>query len=545
MYSWYMQDLANELLISTPRKILMLFPSLRYFLDKCSQTNVIMILLLHKVKEFLQSFHTLQAVALLFCLTITLDTRTSFDTRIFQGSQADTILTSQSNHFVIIVTSYNNQQWYLKNITSACSQEYDNCEIIFIDDCSADKTGELVEAFLENNPPTCKVTLIKNHTRRGAFQNIYRAISWCKPDDIIVSLDGDDWLADNQVLSHLNTVYSNKNVWMTHGQFLMYPGNTTCDWAQKMPHEIIKKNAYRSYKKIPTPLRTFYVWLFRTIKLEDLLHEGSFYPVTWDMAFMLPMMELSGGNHAFIDKILYIYNTGNPLNDYKTSRTLQYKLELKIRAKKRYTSIKKPSITQPRSNKMSLAVLITSDNNPAELELFIKSLQTFVHPLTNVYVVWNTESQKYAVKYQSLTHKFPAINFIQHCNKNFFLQLFCHLRKIDGYFLICQANIPFTQHVDLEECMQALENTQAAGCYFIPQATDYDFNYVDIDGHIKAWQFLYTPDTWKKSNPCAAILYKNTQVLDVLLNTQKNLNHVKNSLWPMKLPEQIGLFLES
>lgn len=523
----------------------MFFTYIRKNSSKKHTNDTILILLMRQREEFWRHVNLTGTLFLLFFLTMTFDTKTSFDRRIFYASQADTLVNSSSKHFVIIITSYNNQQWYLKNITSACNQDYVNFEIIFTDDCSADKTGDLVEAFLEDNPPACKVTLIKNHTRCGALQNIYRTISWCKSDDIIVSLDGDDWLADNQVLSHLNTVYTNKNVWMTHGQFSMYPGNTTCDWAQKMPLEVVKKNTYRSYKNIPTHLRTFYVWLFRSIPLKDLLHEGSFYPVTWDMAFMLPMMELSGGNHAFIDKILYVYNTGNPLNDFKTNRALQYELERKIRSHKPYQALKKPFIHQARNNKMPLTVLIISDNKPTELETFIQSLKEFVQPLTNIYVMWTADSQEALTQYQSLGHTLGDISFIEKGTSNFLLQLFYHLRANNGYLLICQACKPFTRSIDLAQCMQALENTQAAGFYFIPQATDYNFKYVDIDGHIKAWQFLYTPGAWKNNNPCAAILYKSMHALDVVLNLQRNYNSWKNCFSPLQSSENIGLFLES
>lgn len=474
---------------------------------------------------------------LLFFVVI-IQAHPSFDTHVFEASGTkDSCLPSK--HFVIVITSYNNQQWYLKNIMSACGQEYDNFEIIFTDDCSPDKTGDLVEEFLENNPPRCKITLIKNHTRCGAFQNIYRSISRCKPNDIVVSLDGDDWLANNQVLSHLNSVYANKNVWMTHGQFLMYPGNTVCDWAQKMPPTVVKNNAYRSYRNIPTHLRTFYVWLFRTIKLEDLLHEGSFYPVTWDMAFMLPMMELSGGNHAFIDKILYIYNTGNPLNDYKTNRALQRTLELKIRAKKSYESLKKPSIIRDNIASAPTMVLVTSHDNPAELEAFLQSLQKYVHPaVTNVYVVWRASSDECAVHYQVCSKLFSSINFIQH-DTNFYRQLLYYLRAHKGYILISNAHLPFTQPVDLNRCTAALENTQATGLYFIHPATHHDFTHIDVDGHIQAWQFLYTPDAWKKHNPFVAILYENRQAMNTLINNTINRAFDNNST------EQVGLFLES
>lgn len=479
-------------------------------------------------------------LTLFLCCATMLNASISFDQRIFPGSYLETNNT-QSKHFVIVITSYNNKQWYLNNITSACNQEYDNFEIIFTDDCSDDHTGNLVESFLEHNPPPCNVTLIKNHTRRGAFQNIYSSIARCKPEDIIVSLDGDDCLAHNHVLSKLNSVYANNNVWMTHGQFLMCPGNTVCDWAQKMPANVVKNNSYRSHPNIPTHLRTFYVWLFRKIKLEDLLHEGSFYPVTWDMAFMLPMIEMTGGKHAFIDEILYLYNTGNPINDFKTSRALQSSLELKVRAKKAYQPLKSAHKKHARSDTNIVTILITSEDNPIALELFIESVQKFVKPLTKMHIVWRATSPGLAEKYRSLALLYPENNFLEQGTTNFYQQLFYYLRTKKGSLLISNANLLFTQPIDLEECIRALQDTQAFGFYFIKHEKNYEFKQISFDDHIKAWQFLYTPEQWKQENPCVAALYQGNIALDMLLDYQQL--HQK-ALYPFAAREKIGLLKE-
>ena len=61
--------------------------------------------------------------------------------------------------------------------------------------------------------------------------------------------------------------------------------------------------------------------------------------MTWDLAFMFPMLEMSGNKSEYIDKILYVYNLGNPLNDHKVDNTYQRKLEIEIRNKTKYKNI--------------------------------------------------------------------------------------------------------------------------------------------------------------------------------------------------------------
>lgn len=502
------------------------------------------------IQCFFRHFAMPQSFLLFLCLTSTLHATRSFETRVFEGCQPHKMLDAQSKHFVIIITSYNNQQWYLKNITSACNQEYDNFEIIFTDDCSPDKTGDLVENFLENNPPACKITLIKNHTRSGALQNIYRTISWCKHDDIIVSLDGDDWLADNQVLSHLNNVYANKNVWMTHGQLQMYPGGDVCSWSQKMPADVVKNNSYRSHQNIPTHLRTFYVWLFRKIKIEDLLHEGAFFPVTWDMAFMIPMMELSGGNHAFISKVLYIYNETNPINDFKVNKPLQHALDLKVRSKKPYKAVKIPTPAR-RNNHTSkpIVLFVTSQDNPFDLETFIASVQEFVQPVDHICVAWSARSTKIESLYKEIIPSFPNVTFIRCTTPEEmhvrYVLLLRNLAQNHAYILTSGDTTPFTHTIDLKSCVQALENTQAYGFYFIAEPTPYEFQSIDINGQIKGWQFVHTPATWQQANPCAAILHKSSDAIHLLRLQNNTVADKKTPLLPRSMPEKVGLFLQA
>ncbi len=492
--------------------------------------------------------HLIRSLVLFFLLTSASTATASSDIRVFEGSREINLFDTTSKHFVIVITSYNNEQWYLQNITSACNQTYKNFEIIFTDDCSPDGTGSKVESYLENNPPPCKVTIIKNHVRCGALQNIYRSVARCEPHHIIVSLDGDDWFAHTEVLSTLNSVYADDNVWMTHGQLQMYPGNTICDWSKKMPADVVKNNSYRSHPNIPTHLRTFYAWLFRKIKLEDLLHEGSFYPVTWDMAFMIPMMEISGGKHAFIDKVLYIYNECNAISDFRVNKALQRALDLKIRAEKPYQPIKiSPLLFTKRTAPITPAadLFVASEDNPFDLQEFLTSVQEYVHGYRHMYVAWTARSEKIAALYRSLRPDFPTISFIQctspenlHVTYVLFLR---YLKKNNEYVLTCRDTIPFKHNIDLTAGVKAIEDTQAHGLYCIDALNTYDFKRVAINDQLKASPFVYTSEQWKSKNPCIAALCNSTVALNDVAHDHIN----TRCLLPQDMPERVGLFLEA
>lgn len=244
----------------------------------------------------------------------------------------------EEKSMVVVIPSYNNKDWYERNLGSALSQRYPNFRVIYIDDASTDGTGDLVEKYIRNLRAEDRVTLIRNQERQGALANIYRAVLTCSPEEIIVTLDGDDWLAHEFVLEKLSRVYADPGVWITYGQFIYHPCGSS-GWARQVPERVIQKNAIRSYDWVTTHLRTFYAGLFQQIQLKDLLYDNQFFSMAWDLAFMLPMMEMAGPHSRFIPDILYVYNVANQLNDHKVNLNLQMYYTSIIRAKKPYARL--------------------------------------------------------------------------------------------------------------------------------------------------------------------------------------------------------------
>jgi len=246
----------------------------------------------------------------------------------------------EEKKIVVVTTSFNNSEWYKKNLDSVFRQKYSNFCLIYVDDQSPDGTGNLVEQYITKNNLQEKATLIKNKNRHLALYNIYHAVHSCENDAIIVSLDGDDWLAHPNVFSKLNEVYSDPNVWITYGQFKLSSSGEK-GWCVNYPYEIVTDKQFREYGHIPSHLRTFYAGLFKKIRKIDLLHDGNFYAMSWDMAFMFPMMEMAHTHFKFIEDVLYVYNDSNPISDHMVSKELQRKLDLEIRDKPVYDSIEK------------------------------------------------------------------------------------------------------------------------------------------------------------------------------------------------------------
>lgn len=245
----------------------------------------------------------------------------------------------ENKHIVVVTPSYKNKTWYKYNIDSVIKQKYTNFDLIYIDDVSPDGTGDLVEKYIKENKFENHSLLIKNTERCGALANLYKAIHSCKDDDIIVTLDGDDWFATDYVLELINKVYNKFGVCLTYGNYRCYPHDrgSACGY---FPKEVIESNTFREYRWCASHLRTFYAGLFKKIKLEDLMYDNKFYPMAWDLAMMYPMLEMSGGKFMFIPDTLYIYNIDNPINDSKVNLELQDRLDKYIKHLPKYSQIK-------------------------------------------------------------------------------------------------------------------------------------------------------------------------------------------------------------
>lgn len=238
--------------------------------------------------------------------------------------------------FVVVIPSYKNEAWVERNLNSVFNQSKQNYRVIFIDDCSPDETFNRAKSMVEAQNQTERTTLIRNTQRLGALYNLYTAIHSCDDNEIIITVDGDDWFAHERVLDKLTEVYSNTNVWMTYGQYQSWPDNGA-GCSTQIPQHITEHNSFRQFRWCSSHLRTFYAWLFKRINKEDLLDRaGNFYSMAWDLGFMFPMLEISGHHAKFIPDVLYIYNVANPINDSKVNLQLQQSLEREIRAKRKY-----------------------------------------------------------------------------------------------------------------------------------------------------------------------------------------------------------------
>lgn len=91
----------------------------------------------------------------------------------------------------IIMPAYNCEKYISETIKSVINQTYERWELIVIDDCSTDRTCEIIQRINDK-----RIRFYKNNSNSGVSYTRNKAISLAK-GNLIAFLDSDDlWLSD-------------------------------------------------------------------------------------------------------------------------------------------------------------------------------------------------------------------------------------------------------------------------------------------------------------------------------------------------------------
>ncbi len=425
------------------------------------------------------------------------------------------------HEFVIIVPSYNNKGWYKKNLDSIFAQTYDNYRIIYIDDASTDGTARLVEEYVKAHNQEDKFTLIRNTKRLQPLANRYRAIHTCPNHAIIAELDGDDWFAHPRVLERLNAEYQNPEVWLTYGKNKQEPFSRFGIPVVQVPDEIIQKNQFREMLDCPAQLRSYYVWLFKQVKLKDLLYKDSYFPRATDWAVMFPMLEMAGTHSSFIGEELYIHNKFNPINMSKVNSVPKDDIWGVIRNRAKYTPLAGP-VFHTYTKKRADFILLCTKGEAA----LLKTLASIRKNCTNIGSVYVYEEKNCSDEFKNkMAHQVIFMRDATTRNHTFSQIFLKTLEKTNHNYLIFGSDgLEFTAPVDVSNCINLLNTTGAYGFYFHIGLDNKQFAPVDFNEDVYAWDFAHLNGLWGnilnfnmtlyRKNDCKLqFLYKNYQAL--------------------------------
>ena len=285
---------------------------------------------------------------------------------------------SEKINKIKIISPFRNASAFIENsIVSMLNQDYEDYEILVIDDASTDDSfSKLPSVTYETNEdgslkqkedgnyiikevhPLLKKTKCKNFMawrssqRLTALPNIYNAMTkWnIEPEDIVVICDTDDFLIGKNVLSYVNTMYNNglgginkivsdeeleqypENIRKTN-EVLMTYGSASWSNGQKCFSRPYTKEEFRHIKSAQykvSHLRTFKAKVFfEIIKQDPDLNcfkdeKGDWFQSGYDTAIWIPMLQICGYEHTFHNtKPIYFYNL-HQNNDHVVNQNLQW-----------------------------------------------------------------------------------------------------------------------------------------------------------------------------------------------------------------------------
>lgn len=202
--------------------------------------------------------------------------------------------------FTIVIVGHNNGATVEKTLSSVFSQAYENFRLVYIDDFSDDGSYDVARDAIYASEYLTQVTLVRNEDRLGTLANVYRAVQALPDEEIVVVLDGEDWLAHEWVLQKLNAYYDDPSLWISLAQGIDYPTYQlapACEF-----------NGGRQLQKVESHLRSFYAGLFKKVRESDFVYSGTFLPAAAELAYMMPMLEMAKDHFQFIPEVLSVNN---------------------------------------------------------------------------------------------------------------------------------------------------------------------------------------------------------------------------------------------
>jgi glycosyltransferase involved in cell wall biosynthesis len=328
-------------------------------------------------------------------------------------------------HFTILILSYNNEKYTDLCLNSALNQNYENFDVIFINCNSTDSTREICEKYTNKYD---NLTIIDEIDRIYQTENFLLGTLLSEKNTTIVSLDGDDWLINKNVLDLLNSVYFSTRCLLSYGSYIEFPyKNVRWAWKKRSLEELseIRKNKFSL-----SHLRTWNKELFLNIKKESLKMNDKYPKMAGDVSVLLYMVEMYPEKCIFINNVMYVYNKTNILSDININGKKQIETAEYFFKKNKYSKIKINSIL-----KLNDPLLYFINNLPISYFKF-SMIERYLNYKKSKFICYHSYKIFKNSPYENKVHNYFFLKGDIIDSKN--INLFFTNKKIDNYkYLKC------------------------------------------------------------------------------------------------------------
>ena len=137
----------------------------------------------------------------------------------------------------VLISTYNNESTILKAVQSILMQDYENFEILILNDCSTDNTGYLLENIKKKYE---KIFVFNNDKNIGLTASLNKLIDFSK-GDIILRQDADDFSTHNRISMQVNCLTSTKADLCFSRAKVINDSRIMPNWSFYLPYKLVMK----------------------------------------------------------------------------------------------------------------------------------------------------------------------------------------------------------------------------------------------------------------------------------------------------------------
>ena len=147
----------------------------------------------------------------------------------------------------VILSTYNDEQTIFQAINSIINQSHVNFELIVINDCSTDKTKEIIQSFDDG-----RLVYVENNRNLGRSRSRNKGIKMAKGKFIAI-MDGDDISAVNRLEVQVNYLINNPNIDLVASNVIYFYRDEVVGTSKLELHKSNIFNFYLRASEMPHP----------------------------------------------------------------------------------------------------------------------------------------------------------------------------------------------------------------------------------------------------------------------------------------------------
>lgn len=428
--------------------------------------------------------------------------KTNYETPVVSNQEYHSYAKSREKEFVFIVFSMDGESFSSQNLHSIFTQQYSKYRIVFFN--IGDDVTPLREAklYVEEQDERARVKFIQCNDLDDFAVRYAQALNNCRDEEVVVQMDGRDWLANTHILERLNEVYEDPDVWLTYGEYLEYP-----------TYKKGRTRQVRSTKQASIPwtlsrFKTFYAGLYKELHIES---EETVPPE--DSAFLLPMVEMAKWHVRFIPDVLYIRSATAHSETAIVGKEVSFCDDFR-----------------------RADCLIFSENTPEALGRVLGSIKENLFDISTMTVMFSADEEMLP-EYRLLQARNPRICF--HAVQKGVREELCHaLGKAESdYALLLSDKCALNGAVFSAKYINAMEKAGARALFF--------GKHKECVTAVRLDDELFVKPLKGEEGAQEMSLYKKELLLDhIARNRFKSLSRFIDSLGQVEREEEIALFLE-